>query len=434
MNNNIRNIKEKSLSYHFDREPGKIEVVPRKECKNQDDLSMAYTPGVAYPCLEIEKDRDNSYRYTSKGNLVAVISNGTAVLGLGDIGADASKPVMEGKGILFKRFADVDVFDLELNLKDPDKIIEVVKSLEPTFGGVNLEDIKAPECFYIEEKLKEIMNIPVFHDDQHGTAIISGAAFLNALEIAKKNIEDVKIVFNGAGAAGIACAKFYLSLGIKKENLILCDTKGVIYAGRNVGMNKYKEYFAIETEKRNLQDALVGADAFVGVSVKDVLAPDMIKSMNKDPIVFAMANPDPEIEYDVAKSCRDDVIMASGRSDYPNQVNNVLGFPFIFRGALDVRARCINEEMKLAAARALADLVKREAPEEVKKAYNLAEIEFGRDYIIPKPFDTRAFIEVSQAVAWAAVESGVAQIIPKSREEYRKQLTDRYENKIKRFS
>ncbi|HOV15651.1 MAG TPA: malic enzyme-like NAD(P)-binding protein, partial [Spirochaetota bacterium] len=416
------NLKEESLLYHLNPTPGKIEIMPKKNCKTQKDLSLAYTPGVANPCLEIKDNKDDIYKYTSKGNLVAVISNGTAVLGLGNIGPEASKPVMEGKGVLFKRFADVDVFDIELDEKDPKKIVDIVRALEPTFGGINLEDIKAPECFYIEEELKKIMSIPVFHDDQHGTAIISGAAFINALEIAGKKIDDVKIVFNGAGAAGIACAKFYLTLGVKKENLVLCDTKGVVYKGRKDGMNEYKEFFATDRSERTLSDALKGADGFVGVSSKDVLNSEMIMSMNKDPIVFAMANPDPEIKYEVAINTRKDIIMATGRSDYPNQVNNVLGFPFIFRGALDVRASEINDQMKLAASMALAKIAKEPVPDEVKEAYNIKELSFGREYIIPKPFDKRAFIEVSSAVAEAAIKSGVARVPYKSNVEYRKML------------
>ncbi len=427
--------KKESLNYHEFPEPGKLEVIPKKECKKQKDLSLAYTPGVANASIEIHNNEEKIYNYTTKGNLVAVISNGTAVLGLGDIGASASKPVMEGKGVLFKRFADINVFDIEINSKDPEKIIEIVKAIEPTFGGINLEDIKAPECFYIEERLKKEMKIPVFHDDQHGTAIISGAAFLNALEIANKKIEEVRVVFNGAGAAGIASAKFYLSLGVKKENLILCDSKGVIYKGRKDGMNQYKEFFAIDTNIRTLEDALIGADAFIGVSTKDILTPEMIKKMNKNLIVFAMANPDPEIDYNLAKSTREDIIIATGRSDYPNQVNNVLGFPFIFRGALDVRSKEINEEMKIAASKALAKLAKEPVVDEVKIAYNLKDLSFGKDYIIPKPFDPRVFVEVSASVAMAAIKSGVATKPFSDINEYKKSLQIRYNEKIKkRFS
>lgn len=401
--------KQDALDYHKTGRPGKIEVIASKPCATQRDLSLAYTPGVAEPCLEIEKNPLDAYHYTAKGNLVAVVSNGTAVLGLGNIGALAGKPVMEGKGVLFKRFADVDVFDIELNTEDPDEIIKAVKLLEPTFGGINLEDIKAPECFYIEEELKKIMSIPVFHDDQHGTAIISGAALINALEIVNKKIGDVKVVFSGAGAAGIACAKLYESLGVRHENITLCDTKGVVYKGRKDGMNKYKDYFAIDTNKRTLADVMKGADVFCGVSKKGVLSKEMVKSMANDPIVFAMANPDPEITYDEAKEARDDVIMATGRSDYPNQVNNVLGFPFIFRGALDVRASTINDEMKIAASHALAQLAKEDVPDSVIRAYGGKRIEFGREYIIPKPFDPRVLLWEAPAVAKAGMDSGVAQ-------------------------
>lgn len=400
--------KQDALDYHKLGRPGKIEVVSSKPCNTQRDLSLAYTPGVADPCLEIESNPDDAYLYTAKGNLVAVVSNGTAVLGLGDIGALAGKPVMEGKGVLFKRFADVDVFDIELDTHDPDEIIKAVKLLEPTFGGINLEDIKAPECFYIEEELKKIMNIPVFHDDQHGTAIISGAALLNSIEIINKKIEDIKVVFSGAGAAGIACAKLYEVLGVKRENIILVDTKGVVYKGRTKGMNPYKEYFARDTEMRTLEEAMKGADAFCGVSGKDILTKAMVKTMADNPIIFAMANPNPEITYDDAKSARDDVIMATGRSDYPNQVNNVLGFPFIFRGALDVRATTVNEQMKIAASTALANLAKEDVPDSVIRAYGGKRIEFGREYIIPKPFDPRVLLWEAPAVAKAAMDSGVA--------------------------
>jgi malate dehydrogenase (oxaloacetate-decarboxylating)(NADP+) len=354
--------KQDALDYHALGRRGKIEVVPTKPCQTQRDLSLAYTPGVAEPCLEIKDNPDDVYLYTAKGNLVAVVSNGTAVLGLGDIGALAGKPVMEGKGVLFKRFADVDVFDIELDTHDADEIVKAVLLLQPTFGGINLEDIKAPECFYIEEKLKSLMNIPVFHDDQHGTAIISGAALLNALEVVGKKIDQVQVVFSGAGAAGIACAKFYETLGVKRENMVLVDTKGVVYKGRTDGMNPYKEYFAVDTGKRTLADVMEGADVFCGVSAKGVVTKEMVRSMADNPIVFAMANPDPEITYEDATSARQDIIMATGRSDYPNQVNNVLGFPFIFRGALDVRARAINDEMKIAASLALAKLAKEDVP------------------------------------------------------------------------
>jgi len=405
---------EDVYEYHEKPRPGKLEVITSKPCLTQRDLSLAYTPGVARPCLEIEKDPEAAYRYTGKGNLVAVVSNGTAVLGLGDIGAMAGKPVMEGKGVLFKRFAGVDVFDIELNEKDPKKIVEIVKALEPTFGGINLEDIKAPECFYIEEELKKICDIPIFHDDQHGTAIISGAALINALEVVNKKVDQVKVVFTGAGAAGIACAELYLNLGVKKENILFIDTVGVIWEGRTEKMNPYKQRFAVDTKVRTLEEAMKGADVFVGVSAKDIVTPDMLKSMASNPIVFAMANPDPEIEYKLALSTRKDVIMASGRSDYPNQVNNVLGFPFIFRGALDVRAKAINNEMKMAASHALAKLAKEDVPEVVLRAYGVDHMEFGREYLIPKPFDPRVLTWEAPAVAKAACDTGVA----------RKPLTD----------
>ncbi len=407
-----------SLNYHELGRPGKIEVISSKPCTTQRELSLAYTPGVADPCLEIEKNPDDAYRYTAKGNLVGVVSNGTAVLGLGNIGALAGKPVMEGKGVLFKRFADVDVFDIELNTLDPDEIIKAVTLLEPTFGGINLEDIKAPECFYIEEKLKEIMNIPVFHDDQHGTAIISGAALLNAVEVVKKKLSEIQVVFSGAGAAGIACAKLYEKLGVKHENIVLVDTKGVVYKGRTAGMNPYKDYFAVDTKKRTLADAIKGADVFCGVSAKGILTKEMVKTMERDPIIFAMANPDPEITFDDAFNARKDVIMATGRSDYPNQVNNVLGFPFIFRGALDVRATNINEEMKMAASYALANLAKEDVPDSVIRAYGGKRIEFGREYIIPKPFDPRVLLWEAPAVAKAAMETGVARKPFKSVSDY----------------
>jgi malate dehydrogenase (oxaloacetate-decarboxylating)(NADP+) len=398
-----------ALDYHSQGRPGKIEVISSKSCRTARDLSLAYTPGVAQPCMEIYKNPADAYQYTAKGNLVAVISNGTAVLGLGNLGAQAAKPVMEGKGILFKRFADIDVFDIEVNTEDPDKFIQAVQLLEPTFGGINLEDIKAPECFYIEEKLKETMQIPVFHDDQHGTAIISGAALLNAVELVEKPIDTLKVVFNGGGAAAIACAHLYLSLGVKRENLIMCDTRGVIYEGREEGMNKYKEFFVTRDRARTLAEAMEGADVFVGVSVKGAVTKEMVASMAKRPIVFAMANPDPEIGYYEAKEARSDLIMATGRSDFPNQVNNVLGFPFLFRGALDVRAKAINEAMKIAAVHALAKLARQEVPETVCKAYGGKRFKFGPEYIIPKPFDSRVLLWVCPAVAKAAMESGVAQ-------------------------
>jgi malate dehydrogenase (oxaloacetate-decarboxylating)(NADP+) len=397
-----------ALEYHSSGRKGKIEVISSKPCLTSRDLSLAYSPGVAEPCLAIEKNPEDAYKYTAKGNLVAVVSNGTAVLGLGNIGALAGKPVMEGKGVLFKRFADVDVFDLEVNSENPDDIIKVVQLLEPTFGGINLEDIKAPECFYIEEELKKTMNIPVFHDDQHGTAIISAAGLVNALELVGKKIDEVRLVINGAGAASISCANLAVSLGLKRENLIMCDTKGVIYKGRVEGMNKYKELFAQDTPLRTLDEAVEGADVLYGLSVKGAFTPEMVRKMAVNPIIFAMANPDPEITPEQAHAVRGDVLMATGRSDYPNQVNNVLGFPFIFRGALDVRATGINEEMKLAATRALAELAREECPDSVCRAYGNVKFSFGRNYIIPKPFDPRALLRVAPAVAKAAMESGVA--------------------------
>ncbi len=416
--------KQQALDYHFKGKRGKIEVTPTKPCTTQLDLSLAYTPGVAQPCLEIAANPSDVYRYTAKGNLVAVVSNGTAVLGLGNIGALAGKPVMEGKGVLFKRFADIDVFDIELDTENADEIIRACQLLEPTFGGINLEDIKAPECFYIEETLKKTMKIPVFHDDQHGTAIISGAALLNALELVKKDIDKVRVVFSGAGAAGIACAKLYCSLGVKHENLVMVDSKGVMYEGRGDKFNQYKAEFVRKTSMHTLEEAMKDADLFVGVSVKDQVTPAMVKSMAKDPIIFAMANPDPEIDYPLAMSVRKDLIMATGRSDYPNQVNNVLGFPFIFRGALDVQATAINEEMKKAAVKALADLAKQDVPDEVARAYGVEYFKFGREYIIPKPFDPRILVWEASAVAEAAIRTGVAQI-KVDIEEYREQLSKR---------
>ena len=416
--------KEDALEYHSLPVPGKLAVIATKPCRTQRDLSLAYTPGVAVPCKEIERDPALAYKYTAKGNLVAVVSNGTAVLGLGNIGALAGKPVMEGKGVLFKRFADIDVFDIELATEDPKEIIRACQLLEPTFGGINLEDIKAPECFEIEEELKRTMRIPVFHDDQHGTAIISGAALLNALELVGKRPEDIRLVFNGAGAASIACAGHYVRLGVCRENILMCDTKGVIYDGRREGMNPYKQRFARPTEARTLADALRGADVFVGLSTADCVTPEMLRTMADNPIVFAMANPDPEIPYEVAVSARADLIMCTGRSDFPNQVNNVLGFPFIFRGALDVRATAINDEMKLAATRALAALAKEDVPDSVCSAYGVERLQFGRDYIIPKPFDPRVLIWEASAVAQAAMETGVAQQ-PVDIEEYKEQLERR---------
>ncbi len=400
--------KEDALAYHEEGQPGKIEVVPTKSVSSQLDLALAYSPGVAEPCKEIEADEENAYRYTAKGNLVGVISNGTAVLGLGDIGAQASKPVMEGKGVLFKKFAGIDVFDIEINEKDPEKFIEIVKSLEPTFGGINLEDIKAPESFLIEERLKSEMRIPVMHDDQHGTAIISAAALLNALELIGKKIEDLKIVVNGAGAAAIACTNIYISLGAQKKNIIMCDSKGVIHKNRE-NLDASKAVYA--TDRHDLEtvyDAIQGADFFLGLSVADILQTEDLLKMNDDPIVFALANPKPEIDYNLAMESRPDIIMATGRSDHPNQVNNVLGFPYIFRGALDVRAMAINEEMKLAAVHALAKLAKEPVPDFVSSAYGEDKIQFGRDYLIPKPLDPRLITAISPAVARAAIESGVA--------------------------
>lgn len=396
-----------ALSYHADGRPGKIEVISTKPTQTQFDLALAYSPGVAEPCLAIAANVDDVYKYTAKGNLVAVISNGTAVLGLGDIGPEASKPVMEGKGVLFKIFADIDVFDIELNCKDVDDFVRTVKAMEPTFGGINLEDIKAPESFEIEERLKAELNIPIMHDDQHGTAIISGAGLINALRIVDKNIDAVKLVVNGAGASAIACTKLFVSLGAKKENIIMLDSKGVLHESRT-DLDKYKRQFATQATANTLDEALVNADVFVGLSKGNILSQEMIRSMAKDPIVFAMANPDPEIDYNTAVAARPDIIMATGRSDFPNQVNNVLGFPFIFRGALDVRATAINEEMKLAAVRAIADLAMEPVPESVMMAYNEKNLSFGRNYFIPKPLDPRLLTTVAPAVAKAAMDSGVA--------------------------
>ncbi|MBU0553429.1 NADP-dependent malic enzyme [Myxococcota bacterium] len=396
-----------ALAYHLEGRPGKLKVTPTKPCVTQRDLSLAYTPGVAEPCLDIAANVEDVFKYTNKGNLVAVVSNGTAVLGLGDIGPEAGKPVMEGKGVLFSRFADIDVFDIEIDSKDIDEIVRFCEMLAPTVGGINLEDIAAPDCFDIEARLIESLDIPVFHDDQHGTAIISGAGLINALDIVGKAIDQVKIVFNGAGAAGLACCQHFMNLGVKRENLLLCDSRGVIYQGRS-GINRYKAPFAVETEARTLADAMRGADVFCGVSVKDVVTPEMVASMAADPIIFAMANPDPEITYEAATAVRGDLIMATGRSDYPNQVNNVLGFPFIFRGALDVRASKITTRMKIAATHALADLAREDVPEVVSRAYQGRQLHFGREYIIPTPFDPRALVWVSIAVARAAVEDGVA--------------------------
>jgi malate dehydrogenase (oxaloacetate-decarboxylating)(NADP+) len=402
--------KQEALDYHSGGRRGKIEIRPTKPTRTSRDLSLAYSPGVAVPCLEIKANPEDVFTYTTKGNMVAVVTNGTAVLGLGNIGPLAAKPVMEGKAVLFKRFADIDVFDIELNATDPEEVVRVVKALEPTFGGINLEDIKAPDCFYIEETLKPALDIPVFHDDQHGTAIISGAALLNWLEITEKDVSKLKVVVNGAGAAGIACAELIENLGVQHGNIIMCDSKGLIYKGRTEGMNPYKERYAADTKLRTLGEAMKGADVFMGVSVKDAVSKDMVASMASQPLVMAMANPDPEISWEDAMSVRDDLIMATGRSDYPNQVNNVLGFPFIFRGALDVRARAINMEMKIAATKALADLAKEDVPDSVMKAYGVESMKFGPSYIIPTPFDPRVLTWEAPAVARAAMETGVARI------------------------
>lgn len=425
--------KQDALDYHFLGRPGKIEVVPTKPYGSQRDLSLAYSPGVAEPCLEIEKDLENAYKYTAKGNLVAVISNGTAVLGLGDIGALASKPVMEGKGLLFKIFADIDVFDIEVDEKDIDKFIQTVKAISPTFGGINLEDIKAPECFEIERRLKEELDIPIMHDDQHGTAIITGAALKNALEIAGKKISEVKIVVNGAGASANSCTKIYMALGAKKENIIMLDSKGVIHTERT-DLDEQKKLFANVTKLRTLEEAIAGADVFLGLSKGNVVSKEMVKSMGANPIVFALANPDPEISYEDAISCREDIIMATGRSDNPNQVNNVLGFPFIFRGALDVRATKINEAMKLAAVHAIADLAKEKVPEEVNLVYSSKNLTFGKTYIIPKPMDPRLIYTVAPAVAKAAIDSGVAKKEITDWEAYKTELIGRMglDNKLMR--
>ena len=425
--------KEEALRYHAEGKPGKIEVVPTKPYSTQMDLSLAYSPGVAEPCLEIEKNPLDAYKYTSKGNLVAVISNGTAVLGLGDIGPLAGKPVMEGKGLLFKIFAGIDVFDIEVNEKDPDKFIETVKAIAPTFGGINLEDIKAPECFKIETRLKEELDIPVMHDDQHGTAIISGAGLINALEIAGKKIEDVKIVVNGAGAASISCTKLYIMLGARKENIIMCDSKGVISTHRT-DLNESKKFFATDRDIKTLAEAVVGADVFLGLSVANVLTQDMVRSMNTNPIVFALANPNPEISYADAMASRDDIIFATGRSDYPNQINNVLGFPYIFRGSLDTHAKAINEEMKLAAVYAIAGLAKEPVPDVVNAAYKLKRTTFGRDYILPKALDPRLLTRVSCAVAKAAIDSGVSRRTITDWEGYANHLREMmgYDNKLLR--
>ncbi|MBW7676951.1 NADP-dependent malic enzyme [Chryseobacterium chendengshani] len=419
-----KNFNQAALDYHKAEPKGKIEVIPSKPHSSQRDLSLAYSPGVAVPCMEIHHHPETVYDYTGKGNLVAVISNGTAVLGLGDIGAEASKPVMEGKGLLFKIFADINVFDIEIDEKDPDKFIQIVKGIAPTFGGINLEDIKAPEAFYIEQKLKEELDIPLMHDDQHGTAIISAAALINALQIAGKKIEEVKMVVNGAGAAAVACTNLYISLGLKRENVLMCDSKGVINHKRE-NLTPEKIDFVAHTDIDTLEDALKGSDVFIGLSKGNVMTPEMLSSMEENPIVFALANPDPEIAYDLALATRKDVIMATGRSDYPNQVNNVLGFPYIFRGALDVQAKGINEEMKLAAVHAIANLAKEPVPEAVILAYNVQNLQFGREYFIPKPFDNRLITKVSSAVAKAAIDSGIARKTIADFDEYETQLLDR---------
>ena len=413
-----------ALAYHASPVPGKIGITSLKPCETADDLALAYSPGVAEPCLEISKDKEAVFNYTSKGNLVGVISNGTAVLGLGDIGPEASKPVMEGKAILFKHFADIDVFDIEVDCSDPERFIDIVSSLAPTFGGINLEDIKAPECFRIETELKKRLDIPVFHDDQHGTAIIASAALLNALEITGKKMEEIKIVVSGAGAAAISCLRLLVKLGLNKENILMCDSRGVVYVDRPAGMNEFKEEFAVKTDARTIEDAMNGADVFFGLSSAGLVSPDMLNSMADNPIVFAMANPDPEIDYDLAKQTRSDVIMATGRSDFPNQVNNVLGFPYIFRGALDVRSRGINTEMMLAAVYGLADLAKQPVPEDVKSRYDNEHFEFGPDYLIPKPFDSRVLWYVAPKVAEAAIKSGLARI-KLDLDEYKEKLKDR---------
>ncbi|MEM8762590.1 MAG: NADP-dependent malic enzyme [Bacteroidota bacterium] len=426
--------RREALLYHAKPQPGKIKVIPTKPYSTQRDLALAYSPGVAEPCLEIEKNKDDVYKYTAKGNIVAVISNGTAVLGLGDIGPEASKPVMEGKSLLFKIFADIDGIDIELDTKDVDKFIETVKTIAPTFGGINLEDIKAPEAFEIERRLKEELNIPVMHDDQHGTAIISAAALLNALELAKKKMEEVRIVVSGAGAAAVSCTRLYKAFGAKAENIVMLDSKGVIRLDRE-NLTKEKKEFATARKIDTLEQAMENADVFIGLSIANIMSPEMLKSMAKDPIVFAMANPDPEIEYALACSTRDDIIMATGRSDHPNQVNNVLGFPFIFRGALDVRATKINEEMKMAAVQALADLTKEPVPEQVNIAYDMTRLTFGKHYIIPKPFDPRLITKIPPAVAKAAMESGVAKLPIQDWGKYEEELYQRSgnDNKVVRL-
>ncbi len=415
MHSDLRN---QALAYHRYPTPGKLSISIKKNANTTKDLALAYSPGVAYPVIEISKDLKTVYDYTNKGNLVAVVSNGTAILGLGNLGAEAAKPVMEGKGLLFKQLAGIDVFDLELNCTDPDLLIQIVQSLEPTFGGVNLEDIKAPECFYIEEKLKQAMNIPVFHDDQHGTAIVVGAGIINALLLANKKINQIKVVINGAGAAGIACAQHLVNLGVPKKNIYMCDSSGLIYQGRIENMNKYKETWAVDSNFRSLKEVLVDADVFIGLSVKDVLTPEMLLSMNKDPIVFALANPDPEISYDLAHQTRPDIIMATGRSDYPNQINNLLAFPYVFRAALDVRATKITDNMKLAATYALAELARQPVDNQFGATYQGQNLAFSREYIIPKPLDPRLLETVTVAVVKAAYRDNVAQLEIPDLQEY----------------
>lgn len=423
----MKDIKQQALDYHCQaNKPGKLEVIPSKPCSSADELSLAYTPGVAEPVMEIDSHPETAYRYTNRGNLVAVISNGSAILGLGNRGALASKPVMEGKGVLFKRFADIDVYDIELNCSDPDKLIAAVEMMEPTFGGINLEDIKAPECFYIEEELKKRCSIPVFHDDQHGTAIIATAGLLNGLEIAGKSVEEAQVVINGAGAAGISCARMFLNAGIKKEHLLLCDKHGIIHENYP-GASAQQLEFASCRPERSLADAMKGADLFMGVSVANCVSPEMLKSMAHTPLVFAMANPKPEIDYKLATDSREDLIMATGRSDYPNQINNVLGFPFIFRAALDVHAKTISEGMKMAAARALAELAKEPVPDSVKKAYGNRDFQFGRHYIVPKPFDPRVIEYETVAVARQACREGLAENPIEDWEGYKRSLRKRME-------
>ena len=429
----IKVTKENALLYHSSGRHGKVEVIPTKSYTSQYDLSLAYTPGVAYPCLEIQKNPEDAYRYTSKGNLVAVISNGTAVLGLGDIGALAGKPVMEGKGLLFKVFADIDVFDIEVDEKDPKKLIEIIAKIAPTFGGINLEDIKSPECFEVETQLKAMLDIPVFHDDQHGTAIISGAGLINSLEITGKKIENIKLVVCGAGAAAISCSRLYVSLGVKKENIIMVDSKGVINKKRK-DLNKFKQEFITDRNLDTLSQAIAGADIFLGLSTANIMTKEMLASMANNPIVFAMANPNPEISFEDAMATRDDLIFATGRSDYPNQINNVLGFPYIFRGALDVRASTINEQMKLAASKALAALTKEPVPGIIAKAYNVDKLSFGKDYIIPKPLDPRLLSRVALAVAKAAIDSGVARLEIKDWKTYEQSLDKRLSVHIKNIA